>query len=45
MIPDNVLNAVNEQLEPLIRELARYNESGSSLLIEFDVGSITFDFK
>lgn len=46
MIPENVLNAIHEQLRPLVLELARYNTSpNDSILMEFDVGSVRFDFK
>lgn len=45
MTPDNVLNAIYDRLRPLIIELARYNTSMGSIRMEFDVGSVTFEFK
>lgn len=45
MIPENVLNAIHEQLRPLVLELARYNSLYDSIQMEFDVGSVRFDFK
>lgn len=46
MIPDNVLNAIHEQLRPLVLELARYNTSpDDSIQMEFDVGTVRIDFK
>ena len=43
MIPENVLNAVSEQLRPLVVELSRYNTD--VLKIEFDIGTVKIEFK
>ena len=46
MTPPKVLNAIHEQLKPLIYELAKYNISeNDSILMEFDVGTVLFEFK
>jgi hypothetical protein len=46
MIPEKVLNAVYEQLRPLIIELAKYNKSpNDSVVMEFLEGFVRFDFK
>lgn len=45
MIPEKVLNAVYEQLEPLLTEMAKYATSDKSVLMEFEAGSIRFTFK
>lgn len=46
MIPENVLNAIYEQLRPLVLELAMYNASlNDSIQMEFEVGSVRFEFK
>ena len=44
MIPDNVLNAVYDQLRPLVMELARYNAPGETVQVNFDVGSVEIKF-
>lgn len=46
MIPEKVLNAVYEQLRPLVMELAKYNLSPpESIRMDFGVGSVLFEFK
>ena len=46
MTPKKVLNAVYEQLAPLVEELARYNKSPKdSIGMEFPEGFVRFDFK
>ena len=46
MIPESVLNAVYDQLRPLVIELARYTASPEeSVRMDFEVGSVLFEFK
>lgn len=46
MTPEKVLNAVYEQLRPLVMELAKYNlPLQESIRMNFDVGSVLFEFK
>ena len=46
MIPDKVLDVAFEQLRPIIHELAKYNaDKNESILMEFDVGMVRFEFK
>ena len=46
MIPESVLNAVYDQLRPLVNELARYTASPEeSVRMDFEVGSVLFEFK
>ena len=45
MIPEKVLNAVYEQLRPLVMELAKYNLPQESIRMNFGVGSVLFEFK
>ena len=46
MIPSKVLDVAFEQLRPIIHELAKYNvDKNESILMEFDVGMIRFEFK
>ena len=46
MTPEKVLNAVYEQLRPLVMELAKYNlPPQESIKMNFGVGSVLFEFK
>lgn len=45
MIPDNVLNAVYDQMRPFVIELARYNVASESITINFEVAKMTIEFK
>lgn len=45
MTPDQVLNAVYDQLRPLVIELAKYSLPNEEVKINFEVGEVTFKFK
>ncbi len=46
MIPPKVLDAVYEQLRPLIYELSKYTHSkDNSIRMDFGIGAVTFEFK
>lgn len=46
MIPEKVLNAIYGQLQPLVLELSRYNQSkNNSVKMEFETGTVTIKFK
>ena len=45
MIPPKVLNAIHEQLRPLVLELSKYNLENDSIKMGFETGTVTFEFK
>lgn len=44
MLPDNELDNLRDKLRPVILELAEKMLPNQSIRIEYEVGSITFDF-
>lgn len=46
MIPEKVLNAIYEQLMPLMHELAKYaSPTLDTVSMRCEVGTVTFEFK
>lgn len=44
MTPEKVLNAVYEQLAPLVAELAKYHLPNTSVIMDFGIGTVRFEF-
>lgn len=44
MISDQVLNAVYEQLLPIVETLAQYQNQNHIVVIQYEQGKVTFEF-